>query len=69
MFIICLDEFAVQTCYLGRYGEETGSDQFGATLMISQDNNVTNGNQRVAVRLSNVEVNDLFVFVVYWWNN
>ncbi|CAF3536964.1 unnamed protein product [Adineta steineri] len=26
-------EFAIETCYLGRYGEEIGSDQFGATIM------------------------------------
>ncbi|CAF1259871.1 unnamed protein product [Adineta steineri] len=26
-------EFAIETCYLDRYGEEIGSDQFGATIM------------------------------------
>ncbi|CAF3595884.1 unnamed protein product [Rotaria sordida] len=50
------DEFAVQTCFLGRYGQEIGSDQFGAMIMVSQDDNITNSSQRVAVRLSNVEV-------------
>ena len=56
MKIIFLDEFAVQTCFLGRYGQEIGSDQFGAMIMVSQSSNVTNDSQRVAVRLSNVEV-------------
>ena len=28
-------EFAVQTCFLGRYGPELGTDQFGAILLIS----------------------------------
>lgn len=27
-------EFAVQTCFNGRYGDELGSDQFGAHIMI-----------------------------------
>jgi hypothetical protein len=52
------DEFAVQTCYLGRYGQEIGSDQFGAMIMVSQGSNITNDSQKVAVRLSNVEVNN-----------
>lgn len=41
---------------MGRYGEEVGSDQFGATIMASQDTNNTNGTQDVIIRLSNVEV-------------
>ena len=41
---------------MGRYGEEIGSDQFGATIMASQDTNNTNGTQDVIIRLSNVEV-------------
>ncbi|CAF3653212.1 unnamed protein product [Adineta steineri] len=28
-----IGEFAIETCYLGRYGEEIGSDQFSATIM------------------------------------
>ncbi|CAF3962866.1 unnamed protein product [Rotaria sp. Silwood2] len=54
--IIFQDEFAVQTCYLGRYGEEIGSDQFGATIMVSQDMITANGTQQVILRLSNVEL-------------
>jgi hypothetical protein len=50
------DEFAVQTCFMGRYGEEIGSDQFGATIMGSQDMNNNNNTQRVVIRMSNVEV-------------
>ncbi len=57
-----LDEFAVQTCYLGRYGEEIGSDQFGATIMVSEGNN----SQRVAVRMSNVEVINSFIFYLFY---
>lgn len=59
MNIDILDEFAVQTCYLGRYGQEIGSDQFGATIMINQGKNFTNGTQNAFVRLSNVQVNCL----------
>ncbi|KAJ8026136.1 Fibrocystin-L [Holothuria leucospilota] len=29
------NQFATQTCFLGRFGEETGSDQFGAHIMLS----------------------------------
>ncbi|CAF4466498.1 unnamed protein product, partial [Rotaria magnacalcarata] len=50
------DEFAVQTCFLGRYGQEIGSDQFGAMIMASQGSNVTNVTQHIVVRLSNVEI-------------
>ena len=49
-------EFAVQTCYLGRYGQEMGSDQFGATIMASAEYTNTNDNERVILRLSNIEV-------------
>ncbi|CAF3361139.1 unnamed protein product [Rotaria sp. Silwood1] len=49
-------EFAVQTCYFGRYGEEIGSDQFGATIMVSQDMTTANGTQQAILRLSNVEL-------------
>ena len=27
-------QFAIQTCFLGRFGEETGSDQFGGQIML-----------------------------------
>ena len=53
-YYIYIDEFAVQTCFLGRYGEEIGSDQFGAVIMANQETNSTN--QQVVIRLSNVEV-------------
>ncbi|CAF1015901.1 unnamed protein product [Rotaria sp. Silwood1] len=49
-------EFAVQTCFLGRYGEDIGSDQFGATIMVSASTDSSDGIQRVILRLSNIEV-------------
>ncbi|CAF3592631.1 unnamed protein product [Rotaria sordida] len=50
-------EFAVQTCFLGRYGEEIGSDQFGATIMASSNmDDISDGVQHVILRLSNIEV-------------
>ncbi|CAF4249716.1 unnamed protein product, partial [Rotaria sp. Silwood2] len=49
-------EFAVQTCFLGRYGEDIGSDQFGATIMVSASTDSSDGIQRAILRLSNVEV-------------
>ncbi|CAF3925163.1 unnamed protein product [Rotaria sp. Silwood2] len=50
------DEFAIQTCFLGRYGEEIGSDQFGATIMASGDMDKISNGQQVILRLSNIEV-------------
>ena len=49
-------EFAVQTCFLGRYGEEMGSDEFGASIMASASQDNIDGSQRVILRLSNIEV-------------
>ena len=31
--LFTVGEFATQTCFQGRYGEEMGSDQFGGCLM------------------------------------
>ena len=44
------------TCFLGRYGKELGSDQFGGTIMINgaQQNSIENEN--VIARISNVEL-------------
>lgn len=56
--LIYIDEFAIQTCFLGRYGQEIGSDEFGAMIMVSPETNVTNRPQQIAVRLSNVEVSE-----------
>ncbi len=56
-----LGEFAVQTCFLGRYGQEIGSDQFGATIMASASADSSDGIQRAILRLSNIEVNYLFI--------
>lgn len=41
---------------MGRYGEDIGSDQFGATIMVSQDMTTANGAQQAILRLSNIEV-------------
>lgn len=30
---ICQGEFATQTCFQGKFGEEIGSDQFGGCIM------------------------------------
>ncbi|CAF3962911.1 unnamed protein product, partial [Rotaria magnacalcarata] len=49
-------EFAVQACFLGRYGEEIGSDQFGAIIMASASMDSSNGIQRAILRLSNMEI-------------
>ncbi|XP_006825958.1 fibrocystin-L-like [Saccoglossus kowalevskii] len=40
------DQFATQTCFQGRFGEETGSDQFGSQIMFAakeQDLNLVTG--------------------------
>ncbi|XP_071792804.1 fibrocystin-L-like isoform X2 [Asterias amurensis] len=47
------DPYATQTCFLGRFGEETGSDQFGAQIMLFakyQDKQLVKG------RISYIEV-------------
>ena len=48
------NEFATQTCFLGRYGPELGSDQFGAHIMIGAA--IGSPKDTVIVRLSNVEL-------------
>jgi len=56
------NEFATMTCYLGRYGDELGSDEFGATIMISLPRNnagtssSNNKKEWVNVKMSNVEL-------------
>lgn len=47
-------EFAVQTCFLGRYGPELGSDEFGGTIMMS--GSMMPGPESVIGRFSNVEL-------------
>jgi hypothetical protein len=44
------------TCFLGRYGPEIGSDQFGATIMLNAAQPNTIGNESVIARISNVEL-------------
>ncbi len=46
-------EFATQTCFQGRFGEEIGSDQFGAQIMLST---ATPGDGLVTGRIENIEV-------------
>jgi hypothetical protein len=58
---LLLGEFAVQTCFLGRYGQEIGSDQFGATIMASASVDSSDGIQHAILRISNIEVNNSFV--------
>ncbi len=49
-------DFAVHRCFVGRYGPELGTDQYGATLMVSGPSIVQeNGAETVIARLSNVE--------------
>jgi hypothetical protein len=47
-------EFAVQTCFQGRYGAEIGTDGFGATLMASPAMSAFSQESTI-MRLSNVE--------------
>jgi hypothetical protein len=46
----------MMTCFLGRYGEEIGSDEFGATIMINNDVPNQIGKESVITRISNVEL-------------
>lgn len=48
-----IGEFATQTCFQGRFGEEAGSDQFGACIMF----HAPRPNENLAMgRLEYVEV-------------
>ena len=55
-FILDPGEFATMTCYLGRYGNEVGSDEFGATIMINAGKPNSIGAESVIARISNVEL-------------
>jgi hypothetical protein len=57
VFCSFVDQFAVQSCFLGRYGQEIGSDQFGSTIMASGINSSDN-TQDVILRLSNIAVSE-----------
>lgn len=49
-------EFAVMTCFLGRYGAEIGTDQFGATIMLSSPAAASKTTETVFLKMSNVEL-------------
>ncbi len=49
-------EFATQTCFLGRYGPELGSDEFGGIIFIGGGENQPKGIETVKARFSNVEL-------------
>jgi hypothetical protein len=49
------NQFAAQTCFLGRYGPEIGTDQFGAHIMASIDPIAPRTDEVAIMRLSNVE--------------
>lgn len=46
----------MQTCFLGKYGPELGTDQFGATIMLSGTMRDANSPESVIGRFSNVEL-------------
>ncbi len=49
-------EFATQTCFLGRYGPEMGSDEFGGIIFIFAGANQPKNVETVIARFSNVEL-------------
>ena len=49
------NQFATQTCFLGRYGPEIGTDQFGAHIMASADPIAPRTSELTIMRFSNVE--------------
>ena len=53
LMLLFLGEFAVQTCFQGRFGEELGSDQFGATIMVHQQRKDT---QEAVAHIEYIEV-------------
>jgi hypothetical protein len=64
MIFLSLDQFAVQTCFMGKFGEEIGSDQFGATIMASGSELSSDDTQFVILRISNIEVNRNIFYVI-----
>lgn len=65
-------EFAVQTCFQGRFGEEMGSDEFGGGILMHAPEP---DKQWVIGRLSHIEVThagrllSLCIFVEYYQSN
>ncbi|XP_041664378.1 fibrocystin-L-like [Cheilinus undulatus] len=49
-------EFSTQTCFQGKFGEETGSDEFGGCIMIHSSTGNTQTNQIAKGRIEYVEV-------------
>jgi hypothetical protein len=64
LIFLSLDQFAVQTCFMGKFGEEIGSDQFGATIMASGSEMSSNDTQFVILRISNIEVNQNIFYII-----
>ena len=53
MFEHIVDQFAIQTCSMGRFGAEMGSDQNGAAIM---GYNPIMNSQRVVMKIEHVEI-------------
>jgi hypothetical protein len=49
---------------MGKFGEEIGSDQFGATIMASGSELSSDDTQFVILRISNIEVNENIFYVI-----
>ena len=53
-------EFATQTCFNGRFGEEIGSEQFGGIILVHSPQKAANESEIVSfMRLSNVEMTNV----------
>lgn len=49
-------ESVIMNCFLGRYGPELGSDQFGGTIMVAIAENAPRDREVAILRMSNVEL-------------
>ncbi|XP_066271168.1 fibrocystin-L-like [Branchiostoma lanceolatum] len=52
-------EFATQTCFQGRFGEETGSDQFGAHILVHSTSSPSSGAAAATARIEYVEFENM----------
>ena len=55
IFFYVLGQFQRQSCFQGRWGEEIGSDEFGATIMV---HNMEENLQSARLKIEHVEVNN-----------
>lgn len=60
LFRICLDISSSITCQTEQNSEDDETSQFGATILVSRDPDITYDKEPIIIRISNVEVSRLW---------